>query len=513
MTNSISEKLFTEVEKAVDSKEFFLAEQILNKIIQQGDEYQCDAYGTLSTFAFTAGNYEIALDLIETALKLNDRMDFRYGKASILKKLDRKEELFKYLKTFKDSSPDYYHLIGESALENKKVKDSITFLKKALSLVYTNNNLKIQILFKLSTAYKELGELVEASKCYLDIIALDKFNVSAYVNLVGIKKYNNFDVKNLELLLDSCITNSSTKSIIHNTLGAVYEQSDTQKSFNHYKKGNLIKREEFPKDLLSTYEQKVKNTISVFDNNYFKELKSQIDQNDSGEGLIFILGMPRSGSTLLEQVLVSNDEISTVGESSIIIDELNNIRSKIELDPTGLNFPKKLNYLGKETMKKYNFSTKFCVDKMPGNFNYIGLMYAIFPKAKFIYTTRNPLSVCFSGWTTMYAKGHGYSYTIKEMAEQYKLHEQIMNHWKSVLPTNTIFEVNYEEMIKNHHFCVQKLCNFINTQYTNKMKSFYKQKREIKTASVGQVDKPIYKTSLNRYSKFEDFTEEIKKFL
>lgn len=244
--------------------------------------------------------------------------------------------------------------------------------------------------------------------------------------------------------------------------------------------------------------------------------------NESGypsEVPVFILGMPRSGTSLMEQILSSHPDIFGAGELKFLTGVLENlglgdnkgIRLRMgDKDPIfkyednvawalrGQSYVEKLQKLADRT------DYKRIVDKMPGNFNFVGLIHAILPNAKIIHSRRHPVETCLSCYRIHFAEGHQWSYNLRELGRYYKRYWNLMKYWREAFP-GVMYEAVYEENVADVEGSAKKLIDYLGLEWNENCLNFYNTDRPVKTASVTQVRKPIYKTSTNRWRKYERY--------
>jgi hypothetical protein len=243
------------------------------------------------------------------------------------------------------------------------------------------------------------------------------------------------------------------------------------------------------------------------------------DHGFESETPVFILGMPRSGTSLMEQILSAHPAIFGAGELKYLTGVLENIglgenkglRLRMgDKDPVfdydlnaswadrGQKYVEKLNKLANDS--KY----KRIVDKMPGNYNFVGLIHAILPNAKIIHSRRHPVETCLSIYRIHFAEGHQWSYNLRELGRHYKRYWDLMNYWRTAFP-GVMYEAVYEENVHDVESSAKKLIEYLGLDWDDNCLNFYNVDRPVKTASVTQVRKPIYKTSTNRWRKYEKF--------
>ena len=216
---------------------------------------------------------------------------------------------------------------------------------------------------------------------------------------------------------------------------------------------------------------------------------------------IFIVGMYRSGTTLLEQILGAHPEIDAAGEVDQILRFVNE-------SP----YPKCISEPNKEWPQHYlnrlQSDNKFCTDKLPSNYLHIGLIHALFPNATIIHTTRNPLDTCVSCFSNSFSANHSYTSDLADLSGVYKQYQRVMNHWNTLLP-HRIYEVPYESLVDNLEDTIKGVLNHIGVDFDRSCLEFYNVRRIAVTPSADQVRKPIYTSSVGRHKYFDSHLGEL----
>ena len=225
---------------------------------------------------------------------------------------------------------------------------------------------------------------------------------------------------------------------------------------------------------------------------------------------IFILGLPRSGSTLIEQILSSHSLIEGTQELPNIMGISREIKS-MDIDK---KYPSNIKILNDDDFFNYGLKyineTKwtrsdkpYFIDKMPNNYIHIGLIKLILPNAKIIDARRNPMDACFSCFKQYFARGQHFTYDLDDIARYYKDYERLMDFWKSIFP-DSIYTIKYEDVINDPDNGVHSLLNYLELDFEDSCLNFYKSKRPVKTASSEQVRQPIYKSGLDYWLNYEN---------
>ena len=237
---------------------------------------------------------------------------------------------------------------------------------------------------------------------------------------------------------------------------------------------------------------------------------------------IFILGLPRAGSTLIEQILASHSMIDGTLELPNILSLAHSLRGDDVYGKKG-KYPKIIEDLTVDERSAYGNtyinetsihrkSAPFFTDKMPNNFRHIGLIKLILPKAKIIDIRRNSMSACFSCYKQLFAEGQEFTYSQERLASYYNNYIDLMNHWNEVLP-NEILSIAYEDLITNFEDSVNTILEYCDLPFEQSCIEFYKNKRSVKTPSAQQVRQPIYTSGLDYWKNYDPYLDELKKHL
>lgn len=230
---------------------------------------------------------------------------------------------------------------------------------------------------------------------------------------------------------------------------------------------------------------------------------------------VFILGMPRSGTSLMEQILSAHPDVFGAGELKFLTGVLENIPinqarirmgdkepvfnydDKVGWAPRGEKYVERIQGLADKPYKRI-------VDKMPGNFNFVGLIHAILPNAKIIHSRRHPVETCLSCYRIFFAEGHQWTYNLTELGRYYRRYWELMKYWREAFP-GVMYEAVYEENVHDVETSARNLIAHLGLEWNDQCLEFYNLDRPVKTASLSQVRKPIYKTSTNRWRKYEKY--------
>jgi len=297
-------------------------------------------------------------------------------------------------------------------------------------------------------------------------------------------------------------------------LAKAYEdRGDFEKAWQYYESGNARQRAEVAYDPVQT-ETMNDRLINVFSREF---LESRRGGGCKDPAPIFILGLPRSGSTLLEQILASHSQVEGTSELPYlgrVATWLNRNRAD------GVNYPEAVRELGSEhfaslgedylkqaQMHRQLGAPRF-IDKMPNNFPNVGFLSLILPEAKIIDARRHPLDACLSCYRQLFAKGQNFTYDLTEIGEYYLQYQRMMDHWAEVLP-GRVLTLQYEEVVGDFESQVRRLLEFCDLPWEDACLRFYESDRPVRTPSAEQVRQPIYDRSVGHWRHYEPYLGEL----
>ena len=447
-------------------------------------------------------------------------------------------ETQKLLKKYPNSH-NLYNLLGLCFVNQNKVYDGITCYKNAIKIksnfpeAYNN----------LGIAYKNISDDEKAIEAYRIAITLNPNFAEAYNNL-GLVMMNQNKILEAKNSFKSALKIRPDLAFIHRHLSIItkYEKDsphinemkqamsnpkssenhkmhlafglgkafedlkDYEKAFEYFSLANRLRRKNFKyniKDDIVFFENIKKN----FTKEIFLKLKNSKNLNNSP---IFIVGMFRSGTTLVEQILASHSKVYGGGESKVLTQAIANFlkfdfksgfKEKLKnYDPIIF---KNIGKLYTDVAKKFQPNFDHITDKQPLNFKWIGIIKLALPNAKIIHCVRNPIDNCLSIYKNYFDfDDNPYAYDLSELAEHYKLYTDLMKYWHTTLP-GFIYDITYENLIEKQKDETKKLLNFCNLNWEDDCMNFFENKRNVNTASVMQVRKPLYKSSVNLWKNYE----------
>ena len=370
----------------------------------------------------------------------------------------------------------------------------------------------ISIITLLGQLLHIAGHIDEAEEVFRSGLLKKQIHSGICLEYSRIRKFSTADadvIKKMETALGDTSLSDTDRGNICFALGKIYDDcSEYDKAFDRFAKANTIAHKIVKYDR-TAYEKEINNNISVFTRDFFSEFSSL---GTDMERPVFIVGMPRSGTTLTEQILVSHPEVAGGGELSYftgICTNLHKIVGNKDAYPYCCKFLNKKNadtiirqYL--ELLERHSVTARFVTDKMPNNFLYLGLMRLLFPKAPVIYCRRDPLDACLSIYFQYFSKHHKYSFDLMDIGHYYMDHVRLMSQWKKVLP-GPMLEVQYEDLVAEPEKNSRRLIEFCGLEWDPACLEFYNKKRDVRTASNWQVRQPIYASSVRRWKNYEKY--------
>ena len=382
----------------------------------------------------------------------------------------------------------------------------------------------------LGVVFQESGRLDKAVEHYEKALLANPDFAEVYLHISLIKKYSEFDANMhaMEKILNSKESPDRQKVFVGFALGKAFEDlKQYTKSFQCIKKANHLHR--------SAYSYSTSNDRAVFNKLkkiFSKEFFAVQDhpgqeprRNSAAKPIfmpIFILGMPRSGTTLVEQILASHPYVFGAGELYTLSEVVNNLCRKKDSGefPEGLagldqdDF-KRLGpaYLKKLAAYRSNHES-YITDKMPQNFLNIGLIKKILPHARIIHCKRDPMGTCFSIFKTFFSikKSHPYAYEMTELGHYYNLYADLMKHWNKMLP-GFVYDIEYENLVMDQEGETRKLLAYCGLPWDDACLAFHKTKRGVATASAVQVRQPMYKDSVELWKQHAKQLEALRKVI
>ena len=491
------------------------AEDAFKKVLME-DENNIDALRFMGILAFKSGNHDIAEAVLTKALKLDPTYSLVWANLaqvfSVTGQLDKAKKSFKNILNMDPKNGLIWAEYGTVLTKLANYREGRDAYLKALE--FKPNSPRVHL--SLGHVYKTMGEINASINSYKNTIIQNNLSGEAYWSLANLKTYSfsENEIKDMEKTLKGDMSDIE-RSQMHFALGKAYEvQKDFDRSFRNYYKGNTVKKGLIKYSSDDTSDN-TKRILDFFSNENINNLSKSSTNNPDP---IFVLGMPRSGSTLVDQIISSHSKVDGTQELPNIIKiaaELNNHKQNSypevlkELDDLKIS---KLgeDYISETTWARDN--APFFIDKMPNNFIHIGLIKTILPNAKIIDTRRDPMDTCFSCFKQFFARGQLFTYSMEDLGNYYADYIRAMNHWHKVYGKD-IFTIHYDDVINKTEETIRELIDYCNLPFEQECLEFYKSSRPVKTPSAEQVRQPIYKSGLNYWKNYEKYLLPLKKII
>ena len=487
------------------------AEHALRKAIQQNPQY-VEAHNNLAQLLFQQKKDTEALRVLGDALKFapkNVQTLLITSKIQLRRNaFPAAEQAVRLALQEEPENAEALTVLGQLLHETDRYDEAIEVLDRALQ----HNPNSPEALNFYGVALKSVGRLDDARDYILKALKLNDSMYGAYANLndlvdfsegIGEELFNRMEA------IFEAVPNQEAEPFLalHFAYAkALDDRGQHEKALEHYITGGKMKRRVLDYNEAETHGffDKIREAFpkEVFENRKFAGLDD--------DRPVFIVGMPRSGSTLVEQILSSHPDVYGAGEVKYLSRALGQLRDRFPSLPKYPEMaakitPPQLEIVAKNYQQALSTGAgdaKKITDKLLTNYFFLGLINLLFPKAKVIHTRRDPVDTCLSGFTKLFKDDMPHSYDLTELGRYYGKYRELMEHWEKVLPEGFLTTVQYEDVVADTEKEAKRLIAFLGLPWNEKCVDFHKSDRPVKTASVAQVRKPIYKTSVKRWKKY-----------
>ena len=458
-----------------------------------------------------SGNNLIAIDRYKKALDLDANfLPALNNLANVYKSIGNFERAEFYYNKAIDKKPDYFQAINNYANLKTLIFDyssAIDLYEKALKISKGD----LTILFSLANAYHAVGNTKKTEEIISKIFSKNPNHISAHKLLSSIINYseNKANLNDMESLSSDKNLSSGQKVDLFFALGKAHEDLKSyENSFFYLKKANELKKKnnyDFEEEKL--FFGSIKNAFENYDFTDDKNVSSY-------KKPIFICGMPRSGTTLVEQIIASHGDVFGAGELIYMQNLINKyLVSEKKISKNKIDYETKSNSVNKEYfnyIKYHKFKENFFTDKAPQNFRWIGFIKLFFPDSKIVYCKRNSKDNCLSIYKNFFASSDmKWAFDEEDIANYYNLHLDLMDFWKKKLG-DFIYEVNYEKLVSNKDEEIKNLVKFCELTWDPNFLNHHKNKKTpIKTVSISQARMPVYQSSVNSNANYEKFLSKM----
>lgn len=414
------------------------------------------------------------------------------------------ESVFREISEKLPANPAGWVGLGQVLLDQFRATESIEALGEAMLRLGQSASLHHAMGVALSLA----GRIGEAEQHYREAIALEPQRAEFYHSYARAKVFVEADGLHLriEQLLNNATLTLADRCQLHFAAGKVYDDLGLYNTaFDHFQRGNRMKGAVYDRD---RWNRLVDRSIEFFDRSTLKALRPR---HESASTLVFVVGMPRSGTTLIEQIASAHTNVFGAGE----LNDLNLMSAQLAAQAGSEKpYPECITGVTDETFaalaQQYLFkrasecssstATVYC-DKTPNNFFFIGLVHALFRNVRIVHCRRNPLDTLLSCYMTNFGVGQEYSYDLENLAHYYAGYRRMMGHWVSV-SSIPILEMDYESLVLSQESESRRLIEFLGLDWQPACLEFQKNERIVATASNWQVRQPIYQRSLKRWKRY-----------
>ena len=496
------------------------AEQICRHFLQN-NKHHIEAMCLLAEIGIELKVYDDAEFLLATALALApDHLHARSQYMNLMIKVGKfkiAQQQVEHLLTMQADNYSFKAAKANILTGLGNIEQAITLFEEIIAVQPDIADIHLQF----GHALKAKGDIALAIQAYQRAYQLNPKYGDAYWSLANTKTYRFSDQEITQMLAQHQQQDITLKDKIqlHFATGKAFEdRKNYQAAFKEYQQGNQLHHQHSAFDI-SKIEQQVQNQITFCTKDLFKQ---QQTFGYPATDPIFIVGLPRAGSTLLEQILASHSQVDGTMELHNILGLAARLRGKHQQN-TQDQYPQILTSLASDYFYKfgqqfindtrvYRESAPFFIDKMPNNFLHIGLIKLILPNAKIIDARRAPMACCFSGYKQLFAEGQDFTYDLEVIGRYYQAYIKLMAHWDKVLP-DFVLRVHHEDVVEDLESQVRRILAFCGLPFEQACLEFYKTKRTIKTPSSEQVRQPIYKNATEQWRNFEDYLSPLKKVL
>ena len=475
------------------------------------------AHNNLGNILTQKGRIKQSIEHLNIALNLNPKFAEAHNNLGLAnRELHKLHECINNFLLAIENNPQYegaYINLGRVYRELNEFDNELNCYKKCLKIKPNAS----KILVQLGRAYRNRGENKLAIDCFESSLNFNPESYSAYFELANRSEYklNKEQIAKMESFAENDGLNDNDKINLNYALALIYEKNeDSDKLFSSLHRANSLRKKSLNYSLHD--DEKRANNVKDFYQGSSNAKEIKLHEKSKSKNPIFIVGMPRSGSSLIEQILSSHHNVYGGGELQIFRKILNplintflNDRESFQEIIKDKNCYESIRYEYLESIDRLDFKEAFFTDKALLNFQYIGLILRALPDSKIIHIKRDAMAICWSNFKTNFAqRGIAFSNDLNDLVGFYKLYEEQMNFWHSEFP-NQIYDLKYESLTKNQTIETMELLNFCNLDWDENCLHFYNNNRSVKTASKDQVRKKIYSGSSDAWKKYKNYLEPL----
>ncbi len=487
----------------------------------QANPHHIEGMRLLADIGLRLNAFEDAEFLLESALEFApDNIQVRLDYIAALRKQHKHQAALKQARALHESDPEnpvFQSHYAITCLQADDLDTALIIFDKILEKLPDD----AATLTSKGHVLKTIGRQDDAITSYRKALQAKPDHADAFHALANLKTYKFLPAEHDQMLeqIEATFLTESARIQLCFALGKSFDDlEDCEQAFHFYERGNTMKRQQ-SRYSAERMQAEFNAQKTVCHSRLFEQFKGC---GHTAPDPIFIVGLPRAGSTLLEQILASHSQIDGTLELPHIISLSHKLRGRKHIDaedgyPYGLKTltPEQLHEFGRkyiEDTRMHRKGAPFFIDKMPNNFRHIGLIQLILPNARIIDARRAPMDCCFSAFKQLFAEGQEFTYGLKEVGRYYAGYIDLMSHWDRVLP-NKVLRVQYEEVVDDLEAQVGKILEFCNLPFEEACLDFHKNKRAVRTASSEQVREILNRKGLEQWRPYDAWLAPLKKAL
>jgi len=464
-----------------------------------------EAHFTLGLIFQESGRFDEAIEHLEKTIELKPNFaDAHNSMGKIFHSFGKYHSAVSYFDKSIELLPNFaeaHNNLGATLQALGQLDDAVECYKKSI-LLKSDDHMAHH---NLGIAYQVLGKTDSSVQSYEKSLSINSSSAETYHNLSYLKKYSEKDpqIPKMHSLLENNNLENSERMFLNLALARVYENLGNKNEFFKFlNEGNKLRKSELNYSIEQSFQE-----FSTIKKLYSSPNKPPENHtiDSSIYRPIFILGMPRSGTTLVEQIISNHHEVYGGGElntlSNLVVPIINNyIAGDIQqIDQKAISF---IHQEYKDMLDSLNTSKHTITDKLPLNFKYIGFILSAFPEAKIVHLKRDATATCWSNYRcTFNSSANGYSYDFDDLAQFYNLYEDLMEFWHELYP-NKIYDISYEDLTTNQEQETRKLLEYCDLEWDEDCLNFHTNKRAVQTASSLQVREKMYQGSSEVWKQY-----------
>lgn len=493
------------------------AERIARAFLQKNPRH-IEGMRLLADIGTRLGVHEDADFLLETAIELDpDNPQLRIDHVQVLRKRQKYEAALAQAEALLKHDPDspvFNSIYAIEAMQAGNYDEALEIFDEVLSALPDD----LATLTSQGHALKTAGRTEEAIASYRRAVEVNPLHGDAWYALANLKTYK-FSAGDIDVMRGALVDpNLHFMGRVHLAfaLGKALEDAKSyDEAFEAYSSGNALKKSQ----IRYTTEQMRAEADGQIEHCTRELFEKREGAGHDDPAPIFIVGLPRAGSTLIEQILASHSQVDGTLELPNILSLAHRLRGRKQISDRE-RYPRilhelpdeELSALGKDYIANtaiHRYGAPYFTDKMPNNFRHIGLISLILPNAKIIDARREPMACCFSGFKQLFAEGQEFSYSLEDIGNYYRIYIEMMSHWDSVLP-GKVLRVQHEDVVDDLEGQVRRILDYCGLPFELACIDFHKTERAVRTASSEQVRQPISRSGVDQWRNFESHLVPLK---